>query len=278
MRKPKSVVLILVILMSLLLTGCGAKTPTGDLPAGANTAGVADSGRETGELKPSEENADQQEPSSQVPENAQNSQGASPSQSQPPQPDTTNQESKPTIAISSTSPNGSSSGTNGLAAVPAPAPAAPDLNVNPIPPSPDPNLNPNPKNIVTFSINCQTAVDKGLHQDKKYQEVVPADGIILAPTVVEFKEGEVVFDVLKQVVRQHKIHMEYEGSKGTPYIQGINNLYEFDGGPLSGWMYCVNKVYPNYGCGEYKLKPGDIIEWNYTCDLGKDLGQTWLGE
>ena len=44
------------------------------------------------------------------------------------------------------------------------------------------------------------------------------------------------------------------------------------------WMYCVNDWYPNYGCGQYVVKNGDVIEWNYTCDLGKDLGQDWMGE
>ena len=57
-------------------------------------------------------------------------------------------------------------------------------------------------------------------------------------------------------------------ANGGQYIQGINNLYEFDGGRWSGWMYCVNSWYPNYGCGQYTVKAGDVIEWNYTCDLG----------
>ena len=36
-------------------------------------------------------------------------------------------------------------------------------------------------------------------------------------------------------------------------------------------MYCVNDWYPNYGCGVYFVKAGEVIEWNYTCDLGLDL-------
>lgn len=58
-------------------------------------------------------------------------------------------------------------------------------------------------------------------------------------------------------------------------MEGINNLYEFDGGRWSGWMYCVNDWYPNYGCGVYYVKPGEVIEWNYTCDLGLDLDGGW---
>jgi hypothetical protein len=126
---------------------------------------------------------------------------------------------------------------------------------------------------VTIAINCATAVAKGLDKQEKFKDVVPADGIILPPTRVEFKDGETVFDALKAVVRVKNIQLQYEGSKETPYIKGINNLYEFDGGPLSGWLYCVNKLYANYGCSNTMLKNGDIIEWNYTCNMGKDLGQ-----
>ena len=105
-------------------------------------------------------------------------------------------------------------------------------------------------------------------------ELVPPDGVILPPTVVTFHEGESVFDVLQRVCRDNGIHME---SSWTPiynsaYIEGIHNLYEFDCGNLSGWMYCVNDWYPNYGCSRYQLESGDIVQWRYTCDLGNDVG------
>ena len=61
------------------------------------------------------------------------------------------------------------------------------------------------------------------------------------------------------------------------YIEGINYLYEFDGGTLSGWMYKVNGQFPNYGCSQYFVEDGDEIVWMYTCDLGRDVGDnsTW---
>lgn len=281
MKKFKSVLLVLIMLISLFLSGCTANTPKGDIPVGA-AQGVADSRGEKGdnsENKSAEQMADQSQKDRQTDQqkNSQDSVGAaSPSQSTAAKTDSAIPADKPDSGGGQADPDSSNSGKNEILAVPAVTGAStPKANSDS---SPDPNLNSESVKTVTISINCQTAVDKGLHLKEKFQEVVPADGVILAPLAVEIKEGETVFAVLKRVVREHKIHMEYEGSKGTPYIQGINNLYEFDGGPLSGWMYCVNKVYPNYGCGEYKLKPGDIIEWNYTCDLGKDLGQTWLGE
>ena len=62
----------------------------------------------------------------------------------------------------------------------------------------------------------------------------------------------------------------------SAYILDVNNLYEFDAGELSGWMYKVNGWFPNYGCSRYQLKPGDAIEWHYSCDLGRDIGGEWL--
>ena len=56
------------------------------------------------------------------------------------------------------------------------------------------------------------------------------------------------------------------------YIKGIQNIYEYDAGPLSGWMYRVNGWFPNFGASQYELKEGDTIEWVYTLDLGKDVG------
>lgn len=134
------------------------------------------------------------------------------------------------------------------------------------------------KNKVTISIRCDTAVANGMHLESKWAGIVPASGTILATTEVEFEEGDTVFDILCYVRDKYKLHMSYTGVAGAQYVDGINNLYEFDGGRWSGWMYCVNGWYPNYGCGQYTVKNGDVIEWNYTCDLGKDLGQDWLGE
>lgn len=120
----------------------------------------------------------------------------------------------------------------------------------------------------TISISCATAVGKELTAS------VPADGMILAETTVGFTEGESVFDVLCRVTRENKIHMEFVNTPiyNSAYIEGIGNLYEYDLGPLSGWMYRVNGVFPDYGCSGFTLSAGDRIEWVYTCDLGKDVG------
>jgi hypothetical protein len=133
------------------------------------------------------------------------------------------------------------------------------------------------KNKCKISISCKTAIDTGVNKKQGFTHL-PSDGWILSQTTVEFNEGDTVYDVLQKIVLDKKIHMEYSGVASTIYVEGIDNLYEFDGGRWSGWMYCVNGWYPNYGCGTYKLKDEDTIQWNYTCDLGEDLGQTWLGK
>lgn len=98
---------------------------------------------------------------------------------------------------------------------------------------------------------------------------------ILDTTTVTFSEGESVFDVLQRTCRERGIHME---SSWTPiynsaYVEGIANLYEFDVGSQSGWMYKVNGWFPNYGCSRYALQQGDEICWMYTCvGLGEDIG------
>ena len=131
-----------------------------------------------------------------------------------------------------------------------------------------------PAGQCTFSISCQTLSDAPEKCKADKQELIPADGWILPEETVEFYEGESVFDVLLRETKTHKIHMEYSQTPlyQAAYIEGIGNLYEFDAGELSGWMYSVNGWYPNYGCSQYTLKDGDVVAWVYTCDLGRDVG------
>lgn len=126
----------------------------------------------------------------------------------------------------------------------------------------------------TFSISCAAVLDNMDKLDKSKREIIPDDGWILEPVTVTFNEGESVFDVLKQVCKDNKIQLEFSFTPiyNSSYIEGINNLYEFDCGSLSGWMYEVNDWFPNYGCSRYEVKNGDVIEWQYTCDLGGVIG------
>ena len=132
----------------------------------------------------------------------------------------------------------------------------------------------------TFSIECSTILNNLENLDSDKLELVPSDGVILPPTTVTFYEGESVFDVIQRVCKEYNIHLEFSFTPiyNSAYIEGIHNLYEFDFGALSGWMYRVNGWYPNYGCSRYLLTDGEVVEWRYTCnDLGKDIGCDWMG-
>lgn len=118
---------------------------------------------------------------------------------------------------------------------------------------------------VTLTIRCDTIVGKS---DSEY---IPADGIILDKTEFAIAEGDSVYDILTEAAQEYHIQMENAGRWNMVYISGINYLYEFDFGDLSGWIYHVNGSSPSVGCGEYILSDGDEIEWLYTCDLGNDL-------
>ena len=134
---------------------------------------------------------------------------------------------------------------------------------------------------IYLTIRCDTILGNWSDLDPalKYEKYVPSDGVILMRTEYVLRKGDTVYDVLDRAIRHNQIQMEciYSQNYGSVYVQGINHLYEFSCGELSGWMYMVNGEFPNYGCSKYELKDGDEIVWCYTCDLGRDVGCNWEG-
>ena len=128
---------------------------------------------------------------------------------------------------------------------------------------------------VTLEIRCDTlSSDMSKLENPAIADYIPEDGIILAQTTYKGTTDNTVFDALNTLCRNNDIQLEFSYTPvyESYYIEGINYLYEFDGGNLSGWMYKVNGWFPNYGCSSYYLSDGDVIQWVYTCDLGKDVG------
>jgi len=133
----------------------------------------------------------------------------------------------------------------------------------------------------SLTIRCDTLLDSS-NKDKlsaAKQTLVPKDGIILSEERVPFEEGQTVFDVLKKELQSRNMQFEFEDNalSGPGYMDGICNLYEFDCGDLSGWMYSVNGTFPSVSCAQYKLSAGDKIVWAYSCNLGADIGDTYMG-
>lgn len=121
-------------------------------------------------------------------------------------------------------------------AQPAPAP-------QPKPADPAPVSNPEPVHTVTISI------------------IGPKDrGAILSPVKVNIKQGDTVSDVLLKAAGSK---VDSKGSGSSFYVEGIDNIYEFDYGPLSGWLYQVNGVMGSKSAGIVGVNDGDQIVWKY---------------
>jgi hypothetical protein len=95
--------------------------------------------------------------------------------------------------------------------------------------------------------------------------VTHAETIIDSKTV-SFAEGESVLDILIKAVQEAKLQLEYTGTGATAYVQGINDLYEFDEGPESGWVYTVNGEEIMESAGTYKPLDGDTLIWQYITE------------
>lgn len=131
---------------------------------------------------------------------------------------------------------------------------------------------------VFVSIRCDTVLsnmDK-LSEELKTGNFIPKDGVILSKTEFSLKEGDNVFSLLLAATKAKKIQMEFQGSPdtgtGVVYIKGISHLYEYSCGPLSGWLFKINGKFSSGDASDYILKDKDYIEWVYTCDLGRDVG------
>lgn len=121
----------------------------------------------------------------------------------------------------------------------------------------------------TMSVRCDEILKNMDKLSQEKHKLVPSDGIIFSGSKIAFEEGESAFDVLKREMKNNKIHLEFSMTPGfnTAYVEGINNIYEFDCGDMSGWTYLVNGEMQSVGCSQYLLKDGDVVEWIYICGM-----------
>ena len=85
---------------------------------------------------------------------------------------------------------------------------------------------------------------------------------------VKYEQGDTVYDALV------KTGLNLEGD--SSYVAGIAGLREKQHGAGSGWMVTVNGEFINCSVGDYKVSPNDTIRWQYTTNLGKDLGSNFI--
>ncbi len=144
-----------------------------------------------------------------------------------------------------------------------------------LPAQPEPEPEPAKQATCTISIRCDTILSNMDNLDPAKAGYVPSSGTILSTTTVSISDGDSAYDVLKRACSAAGIQLEasYTAAYGSYYVEGIGNLYEFDCGSESGWMYKVNGWFPNYGCSSYSVSDGDSIVFCYTCNgLGADVG------
>jgi hypothetical protein len=92
-------------------------------------------------------------------------------------------------------------------------------------------------------------------------------GVILPKTKVNFNDGDTVFNVLLKAAKMKNIVVEHRGSGAMAYIEGIDNIYEFDYGPKSGWNFKLNGTTISKSSGIINVKKDDVIEWVYSEDF-----------
>lgn len=82
-----------------------------------------------------------------------------------------------------------------------------------------------------------------------------------------------VTDVLKNVLDQKGISYSISPEG---YVSSIAGLAEKQPGyPLSGWLYTVNGEFHADSASNHQVSDGDDIQWLYTLDGGKDVGNPY---
>jgi len=124
----------------------------------------------------------------------------------------------------------------------------------------------------TLSVRCDDIVNNIELLEESKRKIIPANGVIYPEREVVFIPGESVFDLLLREFKNSKIHLEFVDTPmyNSVYIEGIGNIYEFDCGDTSGWLYRVNGKRPTYGCSQYIIENGDKIEFYYSVDFISD--------
>lgn len=112
---------------------------------------------------------------------------------------------------------------------------------------------------------------------------------IVSPTQVPFYDGDNIAVVTLRLLEMKGISCYHSGSpESSFYLSAIKNFKvgrqtiasfgEFDAGSCSGWMITSNNWFINMSASEFIVEDGDIIRWQYTCQLGTDIGNDWSNQ
>lgn len=132
-------------------------------------------------------------------------------------------------------------------------------------------MNENPSSLVRSSDDTLRAADPS--QSITFEVLGPSGKTVMAPpTKVAITNTSTALSASVDGLKANKLAFQTSGSGAGTYVTSIGGLAQQANGPLSGWLYKVNNVFPDEGPATYRVKPGDTITWVYTNDLGKDVG------
>ncbi|MDD5832952.1 MAG: DUF4430 domain-containing protein [Clostridiales bacterium] len=114
--------------------------------------------------------------------------------------------------------------------------------------------------VCTVTISCEPFLDD---VSEAVRSRLPADGIILPVTEVEFRSGESVYDVLKRVCRAKGIPYRASSTYYGAYVSSIDNLSEKYYDYSTGWCYYVDDEYAMVSSDQWQLEGGEHIDWIY---------------
>ena len=140
-------------------------------------------------------------------------------------------------------------------------------------------------------------VDKGVRKSEELNDpnatypILPEFrnplGTIIPATRVPFKAYDTIASVTLRLLEEKGFYADYEGDEYSSfYLAAIGDFThrgtyyesfgEFDAGQDSGWMITWDEWFINKGASEFMVKNGDVIEWQYTCQLGRDIGDDYF--
>lgn len=138
----------------------------------------------------------------------------------------------------------------------------------------DPENPENPDKIVTVQIRVEgydrTVVPMRTITTSVFgldEYLGPASGSSATPSAGwgedRFPNGPTAAHATVEALEQVRARYDFQDYGWSLYIAMIDGNREFDHRSTSGWMYRVNGVLPNFGCQEYVLSDGDVIEWYF---------------
>lgn len=117
-----------------------------------------------------------------------------------------------------------------------------------------------PRSVENRELRTENRVDVAREVNLMIDE---GDGTVKTFERLPFTEGESLFDLTKHVAESEAMKFDYDppGEFGI-MITEIDGKKNGAGGAY--WLYYIDNHMGDVASDQYKLKPGDIIEWKFV--------------